>query len=221
MTESLSVSEIRKLEEKAKLLGFSERMLIENASSNLAEIINRLSLGTKALIIAGKGNNGADSLACGRKLANRGYTVNAVSVNEKEYNQEVLAQKQLLKNIGIALYALEEAQKAFASLLQETDFIVDGILGVGLRGELSPFLQETINTVNMAAKPIIACDIPSGLSPDSGIALPVAIKASYTVTFLAAKRGFFLNQGPFFCGKIFITDIGVSRTLLEKTLLEK
>ncbi|MEI8349443.1 MAG: NAD(P)H-hydrate epimerase [Candidatus Omnitrophota bacterium] len=221
MAEGISVAQIRGLEEKAKALGFSERTLIENASSNFAEIIDHLSLGKKALIIAGKGNNGADSLACGRKLANRGYTVSTILVNEKEFNQEALAQKQLIERFGAALYTLGQCDTKLTSSIEENDFIVDGILGIGVRGVLAPFLQGIINTINATPKLIVACDIPSGLSPDTGIALPVAIRASYTVTFIAAKRGFFLNQGPSFCGKILVTDIGISRELLEKALLKK
>lgn len=218
MVESLSIAETRRLEEKAKSLGFSERILIENASSNLAEIISRLGLGKKTLIVAGRGNNAADSLACGRKLANRGYVVSVILVSEKELNEEALYQVQLLKGLNIIPYSFNQNSTKLISLVEKNDFIIDGILGIGVRGELSLSLQNIVNTINLSTKPVIACDIPSGLSPDDGTSLPVAIKAAYTITFIAAKHGFFINQGPFFCGKIIVTDIGISRELLERAL---
>jgi NAD(P)H-hydrate epimerase len=77
------------------------------------------------------------------------------------------------------------------------------------------------NFVNASHKRIVACDIPSGLSPDEGLPLGAAIKADYTVTFIAPKQGFFLNQGKKFCGRIMVADIGISRDILEKVTIAK
>jgi NAD(P)H-hydrate epimerase len=211
--KGLSTKEIRKLEEKAKSLGLTERILIEDASSNLANIIDSLNLGKCVLAVAGRGNNGADVLACARKLFAKDYCVGAVLIKEKakEVNAEVNFQKNILKKIKIPLSIINEDNiKELKKYLQNCDFIIDGILGTGIKGKVSNFLEEVINIVNTNAKLIVACDIPSGLSPDEGVPLPAAIKADYTVTFLAPKRGFFLKPAGKFCGKIFITDIGIA-----------
>ena len=105
----------------------------------------------------------------------------------------------------------------YLSLLEDRIFVLEGILGIGLKGQLSSFLKTVVDTINEFAKTVVSCDIPSGLCPETGNSLPVAVKADYTVTFIAPKDGFFKNQGQSLCGKIFVVDIGVSKELLGKT----
>ena len=214
---SLPVDKIRALDKKARDLGFSEKILIENASSNLFGVIDSLSLGFKALAVSGRGNNGADVLSCARKLASRGYRVAVVTLEEEELRPEAAWQKDMLIKSGLKVQALDRDNLAqLADLIKEADFIVEGIVGLGLKGELDPFLAEAVKLINSSSKPTVSCDIPSGLDPDQGLILGQAVKADYTVTFLAQKPGFSLNQGPQLCGKIFVVDIGISRAMLEK-----
>lgn len=216
--KTFDVKKNKQLESQAINIGLPEEILIENASSNLFTIINSLGFGRKALVISGGGNNGADVLSCARKLASRGYKAVAVIVRERELREQVLFQKRILERIKIPVYLIDSVEQIgmFENLLREADFIVDGILGIGIKGEVSPFLSRIIATVNQSGKKVVACDIPSGLSPDEGRVLGMAIKADYTVTFFAAKPGFFLQEGPKLCGEIFVTDIGISAELIEK-----
>lgn len=219
MINSLTVDELRSLDRKAVELGLEERLLIENASSNLFEAIDKLSLGEKALVIAGRGNNGADVLACGRKLASRGYDVKIAVVKEpgKNLGREPLFQKELLERLNLPIQIVTEDNfKDFTDSFKDVDFVVEGILGIGLKGEVSTFIKKIIEAINKSKKIVVACDIPSGLAPEDGRPLGAAVKADYTVTFLAPKPGFFVNQGQNFCGKIFVVDIGISKELLEK-----
>lgn len=215
--KSLSVKKIRLLEKRAKELGLDEKILIENASSSFFYSIDKLNLGKRVLVIAGKGNNGADVLSCARKMAGRSYQVkSAVLLEEKELGREVLFQKSILEGIGAPTYSINRDNiYKLKELLQDTDFILDGILGIGIKGEITPFLKEVISLINSSSKKIVACDIPSGLSPDDGVILGNAIKADYTITFISPKQGFFLGRGRELCGKIFVADIGISREALE------
>lgn len=219
ISKTFDVKKNRELESQAGNLGLPEVILIENASSNLFTIIHGLDLGRKALVISGGGNNGADVLSCARKLASRGYKAVAVIVRERELREQVLFQKRILERIKIPVYLIDSVEQIgmFENLLREADFIVDGILGIGIKGEVSPFLSRIITTVNQSGKKVVACDIPSGLSPDEGRVLGAAIRADYTVTFIAAKPGFFLKEGPGLCGEIFVADIGISAELIEKS----
>jgi NAD(P)H-hydrate epimerase len=64
--------------------------------------------------------------------------------------------------------------------------------------------------MNSQRRPIVAVDIPSGLDCDTGQPLGAAIKATYTVTFVAVKKGFTLPGGASdYTGEIFVASIGV------------
>ncbi|MCK4912242.1 MAG: NAD(P)H-hydrate epimerase [Candidatus Omnitrophica bacterium] len=216
--KGLSVSKLRELDDMAKEIGLDERILIENASSNLSKVIDKLNLGKKVLVVAGRGNNGADVLSCARKLFSSGYDVRIAIVSEKELGSEVFFQRKVLEKIGCQVVTFNNNTSEIKKLFEDRDFILEGILGIGIKGELSHFLKEVINLINESGKRVVSCDIPSGLSPDQGIVLGQAIKANYTVSFIAPKIGFYLKQGLDLCGEIFIVDIGISRDVLEELI---
>lgn len=215
--EVREVGKIRELEDRAKQIGLEERILIENASSNLASVIDELNIGRRGLVVAGRGNNGADVLSCARKLLNRDYEIEIALVYDKEVTEEVNFQLSILKKIKKNIYFLRDRQDlvVLKKLLKDREFVLEGILGIGVKGAPNQFVREIIEIINQSKKPVFACDIPSGLSPDEGVVSPYTIKATHTVTFIAPKKGFFLNGGLDFCGRIHLVDIGISRKILE------
>ncbi len=217
--EILSVEKIRILEQKAKELGFQERTLIENASSSLLSIIESFRLDKNVLVIAGRGNNGADVLSCARKLAAKKYKVIVAVLEEKPLGKEALFQKKVLEKIKIPVYSFNERNiNDMKIFLKDKCFVLEGILGSGVKNEVSGFFKKAIQLINNSGKPVVSCDIPSGLHPDKGIVLGKAVKADYTVSFIAYKRGFFINQGPNYTGKIVIADIGISKEALSEVI---
>jgi ADP-dependent NAD(P)H-hydrate dehydratase / NAD(P)H-hydrate epimerase len=216
--KALSVKEIRCLEAKAKALGLDERLLIENASSNMAQAVVKLALGRKAFVVAGKGNNGADSLACARKLLAKGYYITAVLVSEDGFSDEVIFQKEVLGALGVSCFRIDNRNSGeLTRRIARCDFVIDGLLGIGIKGEINPLLKDVIARINSSGKTVVSCDIPSGLSPDEGTVLGEAIRADHTITFLAHKKGFFTRVGRALCGKVLLVDIGVSAQLLERS----
>ncbi|MFH1768080.1 MAG: NAD(P)H-hydrate epimerase [Candidatus Omnitrophota bacterium] len=215
--DSLAVDKLRELEAKARKLGLNERLLIENASSNLYAVIEKLKFPKNVLAVAGRGNNGADVAACARKMIGRGYKVSLAVVAPKELNRECAFQIELLKNIAADIFWIKKPRDtdSLDKLISRCSFILDGILGIGVKGTVDPFLRKVIKKLNDSGRPIVACDIPSGLCPERGKVLGEAINARATVTFIAPKRGFFLGQGVNRCGKIFVVDIGISRDSLD------
>ncbi|MBN3040453.1 MAG: NAD(P)H-hydrate epimerase [Candidatus Omnitrophica bacterium] len=212
-----TAEQLRGLDESAKSLGLGERLLIENASSNLFSVIHNLDLGKRVLVVSGKGNNGADVLSCARKLFCRGYKVQVAVICDKALGKEADFQLRILKVLGIPTFSIKDNNlDAFKKLFKGKDFILEGILGTGVKGQVSGLIKKIIKTINQKKKTVISCDIPSGLCPDKGIILGQAVNADYTVTFIAAKKGFFINHGPKICGKIIVVDIGVSLEVLGR-----
>jgi NAD(P)H-hydrate epimerase len=87
---------------------------------------------------------------------------------------------------------------------------VDGLFGTGLSGELRSEHKLLIESINSLSRPILAVDIPSGLECDTGCPLGAAIKAQWTVTFVAMKKGFVTEPSSArYTGEVFVASIGV------------
>jgi NAD(P)H-hydrate epimerase len=84
------------------------------------------------------------------------------------------------------------------------------LLGIGLQRELNAEWQDLINTINRHDAPRVAIDVPSGLNGLTGNPQPVAVAAQLTVTFIGAKTGQYLADGPDYCGELIYEDLGVS-----------
>ena len=168
-------------------------ILMENAALAL---LNQLDLEKKYfVIVAGRGNNGGDGFALARQLKNLGKEVDLFYVSDKgepEGDAKVFYNMVSKLQIYTEKVTYEKSLWSFQDALEEADVIIDGLLGTGLNGELSPFLQEVINTMNYFHHKIISIDVPSGLLSDEGKPSPVAIKAKKTVTFECMKKGFLL-----------------------------
>ena len=67
-------------------------------------------------------------------------------------------------------------------------------------------LVENLNKLDC---PILAVDIPSGLDCDTGEPLGSAIRADYTITFVAAKKGFANPGAAAYTGEVYIASIGI------------
>ncbi|MCF6315966.1 MAG: NAD(P)H-hydrate epimerase [Marinosulfonomonas sp.] len=89
------------------------------------------------------------------------------------------------------------------------DIILPYVLASGV-GIQSPFVSPPYS---------VAIDIPSGLNADTGEIMGGwfpehgrrAPRVMMTVTFHSAKLGHKLDEGPEFCGKLVIKDIGLSK----------
>ena len=83
------------------------------------------------------------------------------------------------------------------------------LFGTGLSGQLSDEYRQLIESINAQGHPVLAVDIASGLDCDTGQPLGAAIKAKYTVTFVAVKKGFTTADAAQYTGGIFVASIGV------------
>jgi hydroxyethylthiazole kinase-like uncharacterized protein yjeF len=203
-------------------LGIPGVVLMENAGRSCAEMVKeKLAEDTKpkVCIFCGKGNNGGDGYVTARHLLNSGFEVKVV----------LCGQRQKVKgDAKINLDILEQLHEPVAELNLDTcditssvqsftagcEMIVDALFGTGLKGELSEAYQQLIECVNAQGIPILAVDIPSGLDCDKGKPLGTAIKAKYTVTFAAMKKGFTSNEKALqYTGQIYIASIGIEPPL--------
>lgn len=172
--------------------------------------------GTRVVLLVGGGNNGADALFAGARLAGRGMRVDAVLVTDRAHSTG----SQALLDAGGRLHRSTEA---VAPLLDAADVIVDGMLGIGADGALREPAAGLAVAANAAEAFVIAVDLPSGVDGDTGSVPGVAIQADATITFAGCKPGLLLAPGAQLAGRVTVVDIGVGDALVDPiaTVLER
>ena len=206
-----NLTTMKTMDEKAiKDYGIPGIILMENAALS---VLKHLDLkNTYFVIVAGKGNNGGDGFALARQLKNLGKEVDLFYVSERGKPEgDALVFYDIIKKLGVSMEDVTKEKKlwAFQDALEEADIIVDALLGTGLQGEVSPFLQEVIQSMNRYEGKVVSIDLPSGLSVDEGKPMPVAVKASKTVTFECMKTGFLAYSALPHLGEVLVEKIGI------------
>ena len=131
---------------------------------------------------------------------------------ETSYKGAPLRYLQILKKMKAKLVQLEnvaELNEYFASSPGPFTAI-DGILGTGLKGSLHGLLYDVVEAINAArCREVIALDIPSGVSGDTGQVLGASVLASMTISFGFPKLGHFLPPGAARRGELINVDISL------------
>ena len=198
-------------------LGVPGVVLMENAGRSCAELIKEKLKDVaipKVCIFCGTGNNGGDGYVIARHLLNSDFEVVVVICGDRgKVKGDAKINLDILERLGLPIEQLNlkdgdvpDKVEAFAA---DADMIVDGLFGTGLSGQLSDEYKQLIESINACNCPILAVDIPSGLDCDAGQPLGAAIRASYTVTFVAVKKGFASESAAKYTGEIFVASIGV------------
>jgi NAD(P)H-hydrate epimerase len=194
---------------------------MENAGRSCAELIKeKLSsiAAPKVCIFCGTGNNGSDGYVIARHLLNNGFNVVMVICGDRtKIKGDAKINIDILEKLSQPIKTLDLSNSDIAAqvkkLAGEADMFVDALFGTGLSGQLSSEYKQLIESINALSRPVLAVDIPSGLDCDTGLPLGAAIKAAYTVTFVAMKKGFFAaKDATKYTGEIFVASIGVEPT---------
>ncbi len=197
--------------------GIPSAVLMERAGLAVARKIAEMYPPGKLIVLAGAGNNGGDGIVVGRELHNSGWHVKILLLlKEDKLSSDCLAQYRAARQIGVPI--------DFRTTIDQADLhaavVVDALFGTGLSKDITGSLAETIDRLNDSGAPVIAVDIPSGVSSDNGHVLGTAVRATATVTFGAPKRGHFLFPGADYTGELFVEDIGFPRPFFNDVSCE-
>lgn len=208
--------EMATLESLAYKQGFLEETFMQNAGRGIGlaalEFVKKHGLKKSVLILAGKGNNAGDAYVAGSLLIDEGYKAVAYSASKDEDESPLCRkQKRLFIGKGGELFNAE----MLIQISSWEGIILDGLFGTGLNKAPKDPYAGMIRWANQTNAPIIAVDIPSGLSGDTGEVFGEAIKASLTVALGLPKRGFFLQEGWNHIGELKIVDFGLPKDLID------
>jgi len=107
--------------------------------------------------------------------------------------------------------------RALAGEMRAAGVLVDALFGTGLSRELTGRFALAVELVNQAGVPVVAVDMPSGLSADTGRPLGVAVRATLTATMALPKVGQVVYPGREYVGELRVVDIGMpERVIREK-----
>lgn len=196
----------------------------------------------RAVVLCGPGNNGGDGFVVARPLKERGWEVEVFLYGDPEkmppdarvnYERWVGMGEVSMLTYPILTDAEDEHFSFLASHMRDCDrgldgnpfppfLMVDALFGIGLTRPLTGIDPVVWHWDNLALfrdlnnSRLVAVDVPSGLSSDSGdivfgegCAGTGVLPADLTVTFHRLKRGH--SEGPFhrLCGKVVVKDIGL------------
>ena len=146
-------------------LGIGPLQLMELAGHAVASfarehLLDGLPLDKRVVILAGTGGNGGDGMVAARLLTARGANVSLILT------------RPVNDHAGVALHQLGILQRWDISItegttetpLPEADLIIDGLLGFSLDGDPHGTAATLIEAANAATAPILAIDLPSGLT---------------------------------------------------------
>ncbi len=185
--------------------GLAETELMQRAGRSVwHSLLGRWPEVSTITVFAGAGNNGGDAFVVALNAQRQGVKVQLLVEGDLARQSDTSRHFRKLWEQAGGEYEQWQGQ-AFTG-----EVIVDGLLGIGLQRELDDHWQKLIAAINASDVPRVAIDIPSGLSGSNGNPQPVAVVAQLTVTFIGAKAGLYLADGPDYCGELLLDDLGTA-----------
>ena len=195
--ELLTGAEMAKADAFAVAHGVPSLELMENAGRAVAETIAARFKPCAVTVLCGPGNNGGDGFVVARLLDESGFIVRVAHDAESKGDAAAMSAQWKGTRVALEPEALDGAR-----------LVVDALFGAGLSRPLEGAPAQVVKALNDL--PVVAVDIPSGVSGDTGQPLGgVHVKAALTVTFFRKKPGHLLMPGRALCGETVVGDIGI------------
>jgi NAD(P)H-hydrate epimerase len=198
--------------------GIPEIVLMEHAGTAVAQAVLNLKgrrRGSVA-VFCGGGANGGDGFVAARHLDNAGVPVEILLFGDPaRLGGAALENWRIVKRLKLPAFIIgsEAAWDRWKRRPARFTAAVDALLGTGFSGQVREPMRSAIEWLNGRRLPVVAVDVPSGLSADSGLPRPVAVRADVTVTCGIAKKGLLTRSGSAFRGRLIVADISLPRAL--------
>jgi hydroxyethylthiazole kinase-like uncharacterized protein yjeF len=223
----VSAADMRALDARTIAQGTPGLVLMERAGRAAARAA-RARLGRRrgpVVVACGRGNNGGDGFVAARLLRAEGRRVEVWLLgSEDAVRGDAAAMLARWRRTGGRPRPLETAAdvETFAAHCRRAVLVVDALFGTGLNAPLVGMAANVVDAINRAGAAVLAIDVPSGLSSDTGQPLGLAVRAAATVTFGLPKIGLCVPPGNEYAGELRVADIGLAAPLAdeERTAVE-
>jgi NAD(P)H-hydrate epimerase len=202
-------------------IGIPSLVLMENAGRQVVAAIEAAyeeQLAGRVAVLCGRGNNGGDGFVVARTLLQRGVDTAVFVIGSLgDVRGDARTNLDILGRLGLTVVEIgdEQSWELHFSEISQCTLIVDAILGTGLKAAVNGMLETVFADVNASDIPIVAVDLPSGLSADTPHLIGDCVSAAMTVTLAAPKLPLVLPPGETHAGDVVIADIGVPYEVVE------
>ena len=199
-------------------LGIELSELVDRSGEAVAEAVRKYTKeGGRVLILAGKGNNGADGYSAAIKLLGE-YPASVIDVfgeGQRSPEGRELYDKFLSQGGEIIKAPSEKKAK---ELISNADTVVDAIFGTGFHGEIPECVKQiaVIISESIGVKKI-AIDVPVGVNANDGsVDVGYAISVDATVELSFIKPGIVSYPAKAYVGEIIYDGIGLPNRKIEE-----
>jgi NAD(P)H-hydrate epimerase len=202
-------------------IGIPSLVLMENAGRQVVAAMEASYpdlAESQVAVLCGRGNNGGDGFVVARTLMQREVSVSVFVVGSiAEIRGDARTNLDILGRLGLSVVEIADAHswELHFSEIGVCDLIVDALFGTGLTKPLTGLLETIVADVNGCSVPVVAIDLPSGLSGDTSDVIGDSIEAAVTVTLGAPKLPLVLPPAERHAGRIVIADIGIPQDVID------
>jgi hydroxyethylthiazole kinase-like uncharacterized protein yjeF len=181
-------------------------LLMQRAGEGVAREVAHRWTPRPVTILCGPGNNGGDGFVVASALAEGRWPVRVALLGDIE----------ALRG-DARLHALRwpgSVESLSPRSIDDAELVIDAVFGAGLNRRLDSRVVDTLSSATRRRVPILAVDIPSGVTGDGGEDWGAAA-AVCTVTFMRKKPGHLLLPGRDLCGEVVVADIGIPHAVIS------
>ncbi|MBS0432236.1 MAG: NAD(P)H-hydrate dehydratase [Proteobacteria bacterium] len=200
-----TAAQVRALDRAAMESGIAGFELMQRAAAAaFACLRRRWPQARSVCVLCGPGNNGGDGFLLAAIAREAGWRAEVIATSEASSGDAALARARCIQ-AGI--------HPASGGPLPQADAYVDALFGSGLNRAPDGEGARLIDALNAKRAAVLALDVPSGLSSDSGVAYEPCVRAEATICFVAWKRGLFTAQGPDHAGVCELSTLDLPGSL--------
>ena len=203
-------------------IGIPSIVLMENAGRQAVAAMEAAFedlTASRVAVLCGRGNNGGDGFVVARTLIQRSVPTSVFLIGSvSDVQGDARTNIEVLGRIGLTIVEITSAQdwELHFSEISQCDIMVDAMVGTGFHGAVTGLLQTVVADVNALGVPVVAIDLPTGLSADSAEVEGDAIEASMTVTLAAPKIPLIFPPADSHAGDLVIADIGIPHPVIDE-----
>lgn len=172
----------------------------------------RVKAGGHIVVLAGKGNNGADGYAAAAMLSGD-YSVSVYDIfSSGQRTQQGRELMEKFVSLGGKIIPFEPNDST-ENDIKGADCIVDAIFGTGFSGQMPELIAKLSRMVNEAQRAVkIAVDVPIGVNADTGaVNTTYACTMNATVVLSFIKPGLVSYPAKYYVGEMIFDDLGIDR----------